>query len=78
MDRGIDGNRRITRRKQHLVVDTLGFPMAIGVHEANIHDCKGAPEAIGKLEFKLPRLAKILADGGYRGNLAEWMMDRFG
>ena len=65
-DRGIDGNKKIKGRKQHVIVDTLGLPMAVAVHEANIHDSKGAPQVIDKLAFKFPRLIKILADGGYR------------
>lgn len=76
-ERGIDGNKKIKGRKQHVIVDTLGLPMAIAVHEANIHDSKGAPNVIEKLAFKFPRLVKILADGGYRGSLADWMMDKF-
>ncbi len=76
--KGIDGNKKIKGRKQHIVVDTLGFPMSIAVHEANIHDSKGAPQVIDRLAFKFPRLVKILADGGYRGNLAEWMKDKYG
>ncbi len=76
--RGIDGNKKIKGRKQHIIVDTLGLPMAIAVHEANIHDSKGAPQVIDRLAFKFPRLVKLLADGGYRGDLAEWMKDKFG
>ena len=60
-DRGIDGNKKIKGRKEHIVVDTLGLPMAIKVHEANIHDSKGA---MPYLAYKFPRLRKILADGG--------------
>jgi len=30
--RGIDGNKKIKGRKQHLIVDTLGLPMAVAVH----------------------------------------------
>ena len=41
-DRGIDGNKKIKGRKEHIVVDTLGLPMAVAVHEANLHDSKGA------------------------------------
>ncbi|MCS3050091.1 transposase [Parabacteroides johnsonii] len=41
-DRGIDGNKKIKGRKEHIVVDTLGLPMAIKVHEANIHDSEEA------------------------------------
>ena len=71
-DRGIDGNKKIKGRKEHIIVDTLGLPLAVAIHEANLHDSKGAPQAIEKLAYKFPRLVKILADGGYRGDLADW------
>ena len=77
-DRGLDGKKKIKGRKQHIIVDTQGNLMAIAVHEANVHDSKGAPKVIENLSFKFPRLAKILADGGYRGNLADWLLDKFG
>lgn len=77
-DRGIDGNKKIKGRKEHIVVDTLGLPMAVAVHPANLHDGKGAPRVIEKLEYKFPRLRKILADGGYQGSLGDWVADRFG
>lgn len=38
----------------------------------------GAPQVIGKLAFKFPHLVKILADGGRRGTLADWVLDKFG
>ena len=50
------------------MVDTLGLSMAVSVHGANIHDSKGAESALKKLAHKFPRLRKILADGGYRGD----------
>ena len=34
--------------------------MAIKVHEANIHDSKGAKPTIENLAYKFPRLSKIL------------------
>lgn len=74
-DRGIDGNKKVKGRKEHIVVDTLGLPMAVAVHEANIHDSKGAPKVIEKLEHKFPRLKKIFADGGYQGSLGDWVAD---
>ena len=77
-DRGLDGNKKIKGQKQHIIVDTQGNLMAIAVHEANVHDSKGAPEVIKHLSYKFPRLAKILADGGYRGNLADGILDKFG
>jgi putative transposase len=77
-DRGLDGNKKVKGRKQHIIVDTQGNPMSVAVHEANVHDSKGAPEVIENLSCKFPRLTKIPADGGYRGNLADWILDKFG
>ncbi|MCI1648982.1 MAG: IS5 family transposase, partial [Bacteroides sp.] len=77
-DRGLDDNKKIKGRKQHIVVDTHGFPIAIAIHQANIHDSKGAPMVIDSLAYKFPRLVKILADGGYRDSLADWLMEKYG
>jgi putative transposase len=77
-DRGIDGNKKIKGRKEHIIVDTLGLPMSIKIQPANIHDSKGAYDVIKDLSCKFPRLSKILADGGYRGSLADWTYDKFG
>ena len=77
-DRGIDGNKKIKGRKEHIIVDTLGLPLAVAIHEANLHDSKGAPQVIEKLAYKFPRLVKILADGGYKGKLADWVKKKFG
>lgn len=77
-DREIDGNKKIKGRKEHIVVDTLRLPMAIKVHEANIHDSKGAMPTIECLAYIFPRLSKILANGGYQGNLSTWVKNKFG
>ncbi len=50
--------------------------MAIKVHEANIHDSKGAIPTIANLVWKFPRLTKILADGGYQGDLRVWVKEK--
>jgi len=42
--------------------------MAVSVHEANIHDSKGAESALKKLAHKFPRQKEIIAHGGYRGD----------
>ena len=51
--------------------------MAVAAHEANIHDSKGDPQVIDKLAFKFPLLIKILADGGYRVTLGDWILDKY-
>ncbi len=66
-DKGIDGNKKVKGRKQHIMVDTLGLPMSIIVHRANIYDGKGALDVIAASRWRFPLLKKILADGGYKG-----------
>ena len=41
-ERGIDGNKKIKGRKEHIIVDTLGLPLSVKIHKANLHDSKGA------------------------------------
>lgn len=66
--KGIDGNKRIKGRKEHIAVDTLGFPIGIAVHEANVYDAIGAELVLDDMVGRSDRLHTILADGGYRGN----------
>ena len=70
---GIDGGNRVKGRMEHIVVDTLRLPMAVKIHAANIHDSVGAVDSITQLRFVFPRLKRIIADGGYRGKLAEFV-----
>jgi putative transposase len=72
---GIDGGKKVKGRKEHIIVDSLGLPMAARVHAANIHDSVGAVDTIKLLQYDFPRLMKIIADGGYRGRLAEMVAD---
>jgi Transposase and inactivated derivatives len=82
VERGIDGGKKTKGRKRHIVVDTMGLLMSVVVHAANIHDSKAAPLVLSDLKFRFPRLSKIIADGGYRGELIEdtkktlgWVME---
>ncbi len=77
-ERGIDRNKKIKERKEHIIVDTLGLPLAVAIHEANLHDSKGSLQVIEKLAYKFPRLVKDPVDGGYRGDLADWVKEKFG
>ena len=72
---GIDGGKKVKGRKEHIIVDTLGLPMAVKVHAANIHDSIGAVQPIKQLQYIFPRLKKIIADGGYRGKLVDIVKD---
>ena len=63
----------MTGRKRHLVVDTLGFLLAIVVHPADIQDREGAKLVLSKLLGRCPRLKLVWADAGYAGALVEWV-----
>lgn len=69
--RGIDGGKKTKGRKQHIITDTLDLILVVVIHAANIHDSKGAVDVISNLKGRFPRLRKIVADGGYRGELIE-------
>lgn len=66
-NKGIDGNKKIKGRKEHVVLDKLVLPMGVIVHAANMHDGVEAQEVIDTLRGKYPKLKKLLADGGYKG-----------
>jgi putative transposase len=71
--RGYDAHKCIKGRKRHLLVDTLGLPIACYVTPADLSDPQGARKLLGGLAFFVPRLTKIWADAAYRGKeLAEW------
>jgi len=43
------------------------------VHEGDIQDRDGAKLVLHKIKDKMPRLEKVIADGGYAGKLIEYV-----
>jgi putative transposase len=72
-DRGYDSAKKINGRKRHIVVDILGLILAVVVHKGNIQDRDGGKIVLSKMIGIYPRLELIWADGGYRGQLIEWV-----
>ncbi|GGL20673.1 hypothetical protein GCM10010844_44340 [Deinococcus radiotolerans] len=68
--RGYDGGKKVSGRKRHLLVDTLGLGMAIKVHEADIQDRTSAVLLRRDLPNVFPRMGHLWADAGYTGQLA--------
>ncbi len=54
-------------RKRHIVVDTLGFLLAVLAHPADIQDRPGAVSLLPRLQGVVSRLAILYADSGYAG-----------
>jgi len=74
--RGFDGGKLVSGRKRNLLVDTLGLVVLAKVTAANIQDVHAGQQLFSALAKKpelLTRLEKIFADGGYRGELVEWV-----
>ena len=64
---GYDAGKKVKGRKRHVVVDTLGLPLVMQVHPANVQDRDGAPAVIAALQAAMPSVRKVWADGGYGG-----------
>ena len=75
--RGYDAGKKINGRKRHIIVDCLGLILAVHVHPANIQDRDGAKETLLKIKGLYPLLTLMWADGGYRGELIEWVKHNF-
>jgi putative transposase len=63
--RGFDGHKRVKGRKRHILVDTLGLPIASRVEPANISDRKAGHRLLGGLRFAFPTIRTIIADAGH-------------
>lgn len=76
--KGFDGGKNVKGRKRHIVVDSMGLLLTVVVHAANHHDSKAAFKVIETLKYRFPRLVKIIADAGYRGQLIDKVKSSFG
>lgn len=72
--RGYDGNKKVTGRKRHLLVDTQGWLLAILVTAASVSDPAGAQQLFRRAKPQCPRLAHLWADSAYRGSLVAWVL----
>ena len=74
-ERGYDGGKKITGRKRHIAVDTLGLLLAVVVTAASVDDAVGAKEVFEQLKPKQqPRLEVIWGDNKYHNHeLNRWL-----
>jgi putative transposase len=64
--RGYDGGKKISGRKRHIIVDTMGLLLVVLVTSANVDDGTGAPEVLKLLsEEHKSRLDEIRGDNKY-------------
>ena len=74
-ERGFDGGKKITGRKRHIGVDTLGLLLVVVVTSAAMDDAAAAPLVLSQLDSKrYPRLEVIWADSKYHNFvLYDWV-----
>ena len=78
-ERGYDAAKKITGRKRHVAVDTLGLLLAVVVHSADWQDQDGAEWVIERLGEQFKRIKVLFGDFAYgRGGLPEWVQENFG
>jgi putative transposase len=78
-ERGYDAGKKITGRKRHIAVDTLGLLLAVVVHAADCQDQTGGWWVMEKLHEKFRRLKVVFGDAAYgRADLPAWVLGTFG
>lgn len=63
--RGFDGHKLVQGRKRHILVDTLGLPIASRVEPANVPDQKAGARLLGGLRALLPAIRTVMAEAGH-------------
>ena len=71
--RGYDAGKHVVGRKRHLLVDTLGLILEVVVSSAAVQDRDGARGVLGNLRHHWSRVTQVWADGGYTGELVDWV-----
>nr|WP_300785141.1 IS5 family transposase [Enhydrobacter sp.] len=64
---GYDAGKKVTGRKRHIVVDTLGLLLNVVVHRANVQDRDGVRRLLRNARRRFPSILKLFADAGYQG-----------
>ena len=73
---GFDGGKLVKGRKRNIITDTIGLVVLAKVTAANVQDVHAGKQILIELKERtklITRLRKIFADGGYRGELVNWI-----
>ena len=76
--RGFDGAKRVSGRKRHVLVDTLGLVLKAVVHPADVQDRAGVPLPLDGIARAFPRLEHVWLDQGYTGSGVAWIAEHLG
>jgi putative transposase len=76
--RGYDGAKKISGRKRHLLVDTLGLVLRAKVHAANLQDRAAVPLLLEGTPTVFPTIEHVWVDQGYTGTGKQWIGEHLG
>lgn len=69
--RGWDNGKKVTSRKRHIALDTLGLLICVFAGSAHVQDRDAARVLLGLLHLVCPKVTLVWADGGYAGQLVK-------
>ena len=75
--RGYDGGKKVSGRKRHIIVDSLGMLLAVLVTSAAVDDAVAAKDVLAAVDSEgFPRLRTVYADNKYHNyDLYDWVDD---
>ena len=76
--RGYAAEKMIKGRKRHILTDTIGLPVGMIVHPANVQDRDGAPDLLESIRSAFPWLRHVFADAGYAGDKLRTALENIG
>src|SRR5262245_42070133 len=72
---GFDAHKRVNGRKRHILVHTLGIPIACRLEPANVSDRIAGARLLDGLSPLFPRIRTVIADAGHESRkLARQLM----
>ncbi len=77
-DIGFDANKKVSGRKRHVAIDTLGLLLVVAITAASVQDANSATIIGERMRGHFPRLKKIWVDAGYKEQFIAWFKDHCG
>jgi putative transposase len=75
---GYDGGKKLSGRKRHLLVDTMGLLLKVVVHAADMQDREGVKLLLEPIKGRFPRISLVWVDNGYTGTGRTWIKEHMG
>jgi hypothetical protein len=76
--RGYAAEKMVKGRKRPIFTDTIGLPVGMIVHPANIQDREGAPLLLESVRTSFPWLRPVFADAAYAGEKLRTVLAEIG